>query len=151
MFVNLKIVSLLVKHKVQWDLHKLSCRSYGHNRITLKHDCGNLLIDRWMWDHWITGSFVHRQKSHMEVWQKQTFIDCRWGKCRSHVHAAFSNKLSILIQAAMGLTSTGQRCTSDSFHYPHYLMCLPYSLLWAGQQRLEASSRKHTSIFYLNF
>lgn len=39
----------------------------GHDHVTLKHDYDNLLIDRRMLDHSITGSVVCRQKSHMEA------------------------------------------------------------------------------------
>ena len=43
----------------------------------------------------------------------------------------------------------GQKCTSDSFHSPHYLMCPPYSLLQAGQQRLSQPPPENTHQYFI--
>lgn len=126
----------------------------GHDRITLKHDRGNLLIDRRTRDHWITGSVVRWQKSHAEaplaweVWQKHTLTGCRRGERRPRARvrrrAISSTSGSDGVKLAQG-----QKCTSDSFHSPHYLMCPPYSLLQAGQQRPRSLLQKtHINILF---
>lgn len=128
----------------------------GHDRITLNHDRGNLLIDRRTWDHWITGSVVHWQKSHTEALSpercdKNTLLQT--ADEAGDVHARACGAEQWAINSTSGSDGVklaqGQKCTSDSFHSPHYLMCPPYSLLQAGQQRLCSLLQKtHINILF---
>lgn len=98
----------------------------GHDHITLKHDYDNLLIDRRMLDHSITGSVVYRQKSHMKLLSlKSCDNNNRLSQTTDEVKTSTTTCASSNEnQAAMGLTSSG----------------------WGGKQKKKRKKKKEENV-----